>query len=327
MIKDNLIIYVSSRNNYDMLSGEVLKNINTEGFEFINVDDNSSEEEIIKGKQICDDNNIVFLENKSSGVQMATQTLIDFINENRPNCKWVICFQHDNYPVSQNFFKRLSKLISDDKLDRFGSIGFNLLDSGDYTEDSYSKYMSGEKPCGLLCFRHLSNLNTSNRWITPRKNKNLSEIYFNHKKPFIVDMQIWAIVGINVEVWNNVIEPNDEYKFLLWFPDIVMQLNYNNYPTLVLPDLYCMNNQRLKLKYGLPKSITSISRDTDNIYSDRGYGNHFNTFTSCWGWNYEDVNSSLPPLLHHYKDTLISKHYEHNINNDEPYEIVDLGEY
>ena len=30
----NIIIYVSSRNNYDMLSGEVLKNINTEGFEF-----------------------------------------------------------------------------------------------------------------------------------------------------------------------------------------------------------------------------------------------------------------------------------------------------
>ena len=32
------------------------------------------------------DNDIVFLENKSRGVQMATQTLIDFINENRPNC-------------------------------------------------------------------------------------------------------------------------------------------------------------------------------------------------------------------------------------------------
>ena len=39
----NIIIYVSSRNNYDMLSGEVLKNINTEGFEFINVDDNLRE--------------------------------------------------------------------------------------------------------------------------------------------------------------------------------------------------------------------------------------------------------------------------------------------
>ena len=60
---NNLIVYVSSRNNYDMLSGEVLKNINTEGFEFINVDDKSSSEEIEKGKKICQENDIVFLEN------------------------------------------------------------------------------------------------------------------------------------------------------------------------------------------------------------------------------------------------------------------------
>ena len=36
---NNLIVYVSSRNNYDMLENEVFKNINLEGFEFINVDD------------------------------------------------------------------------------------------------------------------------------------------------------------------------------------------------------------------------------------------------------------------------------------------------
>jgi glycosyltransferase involved in cell wall biosynthesis len=111
-MNDNLIIYVSSRNNYDMLTGEVIKNINTEGFELINIDDNSSNEEIKKGKQICLDNNIVFLENKDRGVQMATQTLIDFINENRPNCKWIVCFQHDIYPISADFFNTLSKYIS-----------------------------------------------------------------------------------------------------------------------------------------------------------------------------------------------------------------------
>ena len=61
MNKDNIIIYVSSRNNYDMLSGEVFKNIDTEGFEFINVDDKSSTEEIEKGKQMCEENDIVFL--------------------------------------------------------------------------------------------------------------------------------------------------------------------------------------------------------------------------------------------------------------------------
>ena len=63
MEKDNLIIYVSSRNNYDMLEGEVLKNIDREGFELINIDDKSSEEEITKGKNICQKHGIVFLEN------------------------------------------------------------------------------------------------------------------------------------------------------------------------------------------------------------------------------------------------------------------------
>jgi hypothetical protein len=38
MTKDNLIIYVSSRNNYDMLAGEVFRNTYMEGFEFINHD-------------------------------------------------------------------------------------------------------------------------------------------------------------------------------------------------------------------------------------------------------------------------------------------------
>ena len=110
---DKIIIYVSSRNNYDMLEGEVLKNINREGVEFINVDDKSCDAEIAKGKAICKKHDIVFLENKSRGVQMATQTLIDFINENRPNCKWIICFQHDHYPLSKDFFQSINKKIAD----------------------------------------------------------------------------------------------------------------------------------------------------------------------------------------------------------------------
>ena len=61
MNKDNVIIYVSSRNNYDMLESEVLKNIDTEGFEFINVDDKSCDEEIAKGKTICKNHNIVLI--------------------------------------------------------------------------------------------------------------------------------------------------------------------------------------------------------------------------------------------------------------------------
>ena len=150
MKQDNLIIYVSSRNNYDMLEGEVLKNINREGFEFINLDDKSSEAEISKGKNICKKHNIVFLENKSRGVQMATQTLIDFVNKNRPNCKWIFCFQHDNYPISPDFFSKISSLITNDKLQDFGILGFNVLDHGNYTQNSLSEYKQGNYPLGMI---------------------------------------------------------------------------------------------------------------------------------------------------------------------------------
>ena len=171
----NIMIYVSSRNNYDMLSGEVLKNINTEGFEFINVDDKSSNEEIKKGRKICKENDIVFLENKSRGIQTATQTLIDFIHENRPDCRWIIHFQHDCYPISENFFGRISKLITDDKINDFGTIGFNRLDMGKHTGNSYSSWLHGEEPLGALGLAHLSILDKAGRWLQPTMNSWLNK--------------------------------------------------------------------------------------------------------------------------------------------------------
>jgi len=171
----NIIIYVSSRNNYDMLSGEVLKNINTEGFEFINVDDKSSIEEVKKGKKICQENDIIFLENKWRGVQMATQTLVDFVNENRPECKWIVCFQHDCYPITENFFGRISKLIDDGKLDEFGTLGFNRIDMGKSTADSFKKWKNNQKPLGCLGLAHLSVLNRVKRVMEPTRNEWLED--------------------------------------------------------------------------------------------------------------------------------------------------------
>ena len=76
-MKDNLIVYVSSKNNYDMLEEEVLKNIKLDGFEFINIDDNSFDIEKDNGKELCNEKGITFLENEGLGVQCATQTLIN----------------------------------------------------------------------------------------------------------------------------------------------------------------------------------------------------------------------------------------------------------
>ena len=324
-MKDNLIVYVSSRNNYDMLEGEVLKNINFEGFEFINVDDNSCDEEIIKGKSICKKNNITFLKSKDRGVQMATQTLIDFINKERPNCKWIICFQHDNWPITDNFFTRISKLISKGKLDKFGTMGFNVLDKDDYTPNEYIKWKQKEKVIGQIGIANLSVKSLTGRWLCPDKNPNLSQNTDKWLKPFIIESPIWAIGGINVELWNKHIEPTTDYQFHLWYPDIAMQFNYNNFPCIILHSLYFMNFIRLKEKYNIPGNSAVGARGGDE-YHFGTYNIHHSSWKKRWGWEYENPVNSFRLVEENYVDTIISEYFNHDISKG-PLKTFDLGEY
>ena len=323
MNKNNIIIYVSSRNNYDMLSGEVLKNINTEGFEFINVDDKSSNEEIEKGKKICQDNDIVFLENTLRGVQWATQTLIDFINENRPECKWIFCFQHDCYPITENFFGRISKLINDGKLDEFGTLGFNRIDMGKHTADSFKRWENGQEPLGNIGLAHLSVLDREKRVIQPTRNRWLEE-NDDWKKPFSIEITAWTGVGINVNKWNEFIKPTDEYHFHLWAPDISIQFLYVNCHNVVLPKLYLMNKQELKKKYGINANSGWGSKDGNEYHFGHYYPAH-EAWKRRWGWEY-DSPPTIPLVKEGYKGTLIEEFIGHDTKSG-PLRTFDLGEY
>ena len=319
----NIIIYVSSRNNYDMLDGEVFKNINTEGFEFINVDDKSSPEEIKKGKKICEENGIVFLENKSRGVQMATQTLIDFINDNRPDCKWIFCFQHDCYPITENFFSRISKLIEDNKLDEFGTLGFNRLDMGKHTGNSYSSWLHGKEPIGFLGLAHLSIFDTAQRWLMTSKNNWLNS-NDDWRKPFSVEITAWTAMGINVDKWNEHIYPTDEYHFHMWAPDISIQFLHKNCHNLVLPKLYLMNRQELKENYGIDSNSAHSAKRGNDYHFGKWETTH-KVWESRWGWDY-DTPSSIPKVKQAYSGTLIEQFLNHDVRKG-PLKTFDLGNY
>ena len=309
-MKDNLIIYVSSRNNYDMLEGEVLK-IPFEGFEFINVDDGSSPDEVTKGRAICEKHNIVFLENKSRGVQMATQTLIDFINNNRPNCRYIICSQHDVIPMTKDFYSIISDKISQGLLKEFGAIGFNVLDRGKYTFDFLEHYTRGETPLGMIGLSHLGIAEPSRRWISPRHNDIAVRNPELWSTPFCIEFPAWMKIGINVDVWNECIIPTDEYQFHLWFPDIAMQLNYNNKPLVVLPYLYCLNQQEVKEKYGI-RANSAHGAKAGNSYHFGEYSN-FEAWTERWGWEYENARNTFEQVKSTYEGTLLYDFHSHDI--------------
>jgi hypothetical protein len=320
MEKDNVIIYISSRNNYDMFKGEVLKNINLEGYELINVDDNSSQLERDKGRLICSENGIVFLDNKDRGVQMATQTVIDFINENRPRCKWIICFQHDIYPISKNFFTTISEYDRKGSLLNFGIIGFNVLDHGDYTNNSLADFLKGKPTLGMIGMAHLSIRSNSGRWLCPKQQYNLiNSGKFN--QPFICEFPMWAAVGINVDLWNENIVPTNDYHFHLWLPDIAMQFNYKNHPSLIIPELYCLNNQALKDKYNINVNSATGAKAGDE-YHFGAYSN-FNAWKSRWGWDYENTDN-FKLVESNYVDTLIGLYYNHNIMQNGPLQNYQL---
>tara|TARA_R110000796_G_scaffold252463_1_gene386907 strand:- start:1235 stop:2149 length:915 start_codon:yes stop_codon:yes gene_type:complete len=304
-----------------MLKGEVLK-IDFEGFEFINVDDASSDSEIQRGKEICKDNDVTYLQNKGRGVQMATQTLIDFINENRADCKYIICLQHDVKPITNDFFKKLSTYISDGKLDEFGAIGFNVIDRGKYTGNSYELFKKGTYGLGMIGLAHLSVANKSKRWMSPHHNpKALERNSERWSNPFIIEFPAWMSVGINVNVWNEVVTPTEDYQFHLWFPDIAMQLNYSNKPILIMPSLYCLNQQELKSKYGI--STNSAHGSKRGEVHHFGESPNFKAWKRRWGWEYEDAKNTFKSVSEKYKGTLLYEYYKHD-NNNGPLKNYDL---
>ena len=87
------------------LMGQAKQTQTEDNFEFINVDDSSSSNEIEKGKEICKRHNIVFLENKDRGVQWAVQTLIDYIREQSNN----------NFTTMSQY---ITNLILDDRINK-----------------------------------------------------------------------------------------------------------------------------------------------------------------------------------------------------------------
>jgi len=347
---NRLAIFLSSKNNYEMLENEVLKNNNFEGFELINVDDNSTNEQLNLGRKICKKYNIKFLVNKKIGIQWAFQTLIENCSK---NYEWIICIQHDCYPISNDFFKRINKLINKNKIDNFGALGFNFLQEHPRNSDlnkQIDDFFNGKKSLGCLGLMHFTMKHfflkkiflpkrTLSKYPTIPNDNFLRKIIYNinkhnlldnekFKKPFIIEIPFWPIIGINVKLWKKLIIPTDQLKLHMWFPDIMMTFNKNNYPCLVLPDLYCLNNQKLKLKYGILRNSAKANTNkfqSNNFFGE--YGSHLKYFKNKWGWDYENVRWTLTSkILKKYHGTLIERFYKHDIYKG-PLENIELGDY
>ena len=65
------------------------------------------------------------------------------------------------------------------------------------------------------------------------------------------------------------------FIFHLWLPDMAMQFNSQNIPCLIIPSLYCFNNQYLKLKYGIPWNSATSSKEGNSYHFGKMFDNHW----------------------------------------------------
>ena len=135
-----------------------------------------------------------------------------------------------------------------------------------------------------------------------------------HPKPILAT---WEWLRENAEhlsveeVWNEFVTPTEEYQFHLWFPDVAMQMNKSNKPLLVIPSLYCLNQQEVKSKYGISENSAHGAKRGEEYHF--GEYSNFKAWKRRWGWDYENVKSTFPIDI--YKGTLLYDYYNHDNNN------------
>ena len=75
-------ILFTSRNNYDLLD-YWLNKVNTENLFILNIDEDSTPENKIKGKQVCEKHNVTYLDREDRGMQNNLTTACTIFNQKK----------------------------------------------------------------------------------------------------------------------------------------------------------------------------------------------------------------------------------------------------
>jgi len=312
----SIAIYISSRNNYDLLESVFLKNIDLEGYQLFNIDDNSEPDEVEKGKNICEKNNIKFIPNKGRGLQWSAQTMIDSVED---NIKYIIWTSHDTFTLTPNFFKKIDEKVSTGCLDQFGMVGFNAF--GPQCGYSYPSQIKSNT-CGILGRAFLMKLpvpDPNKAWYrTPDVDLNW-EVW--GKFPCTVDAPNSFFEMFNVELFKKYIKPTDGYHLFYAHDDIALQfLNVNVY-NIVLPKYLIWHNQYMKQNTSVPVRSSHAAQAGDKKHFG-DWNLHIKTFKTRWGWD-RQYRSEFEKVSNMYKGTLIYDIHNHDFLNG-PFKIFDI---
>lgn len=304
MSKLPLVVYFSSRNNYNMMEDYTLKHFPIDRLHMLNVDDSSDAVEKEKGKVMCKRHGIPYVDNPHRGMQWSLKTAIDYAREEVPECKWVVHFQHDNHPIKDDFFDSLFQYIDTTNVARFGTLGFNHVSpKGEQTGNLIKRVIQGKNGIGMVGMSPLTNVPKNGYWY----NGAVFDMSWNDwGTPFAVEVVPMMGLAFNMDLFDKYIDITDQYHLQFWSYDICLQFCKHNVFNVCLPEMYALNDMKSKLKYDM--HWNSPKANDPRHFGD--YGPHFKLFIKRWGWDWQK-RSDFKKVLSRYKGTLLEKFFRH----------------
>ena len=315
-----IVILFTTRNNYAMLDNW-LKSFDYEGFSVLNIDENSNEEEKQKGRKIKDKYKITHLEDTKRGMLNNIKTACEFFS--KKNCEWVFVPHHDCWPLTPNFFSKFNKLANTNKIKNFGLVGFNTLHKCNIQKSYAAKELN---------YLARAPLEPGDNWYRNKKYWGGTRVDLKSgkfDKPFAVENPAAFGVMVNINLYNKVIEPIDDYHMMHSWDEIGFQFMYNNIYNLSIPYLHLGHDPTLKTRLGIPavsvkahksyshfiqKRFTPKEYNKNLMESDSKYfgkmGNH--VLFNRWGINYDKARKSYELVKDKYKETLLDVYYNHD---------------
>jgi len=324
-------ILMTSRNNYDFMRGAWCSNVidkcDGDMFEILNIDEDSSAEEKEKGKKLCSDyKNMTYMDREEPGMHHNIENAIKFFGS---EVEYIIWFQHDCWPIQDNFFTEFSNFVKSGNLSQFGLICFNTLAQNFYRKDkeSFDKlkkdFKDGKKPLGTLTRCHLESPVTGEYYYSGRKSKRIKHEVDKKlfSKPFACSEANFFCQAINVKNYKEFIDVDRPFHFFRSWDDISIQFLSNNIYNLVIPSLYMEHRPDKKRDYDLPYLSVRLANKGKNTYHSIS-GHKEKEWKKVWGWN-RDKPETFEAVKNRYKGTLVYDFYKYDYRKG-PLKVFDI---
>jgi hypothetical protein len=269
-----MILFCCSRNNYVMLEKWISNNKIPENIKVLNFDVGSDNKNIQIGQTICKRHNIEFIVSNNAAIQACLEQAVNYA-EKKLN-EWVVYFQHDVYPLTTDFYTKLSiRLKNIGYNSSLGFVGVNVYhDKEDIIQFNGSKkWMTSAR----------SFLQIGDGWYRRRK---ICRVNYNKflYEDFLAESIMWVLAACHVKTFRKIIKVDNNYDFLLGFDDLLYQVVLNNCYNLVLSNLDLAHDQSLKEGSGIQKKSTIAS--LNQIKKNYGRIDRFEVWKRKFGFSF-----------------------------------------